>query len=516
MTQLPLLLSPGNFVAPLLIAALLAGGLWLIHRLLDRYGSLRGLSIPYALGAIALSISVLVALGAAAAGVAIDARLQHALLAVLIFAWGFVALGLLENLLLERWMKRGGMSVPRLVRDIGRATALLVAVLATIQFVLEIPLTSIVISSTIISAVVGLALQDLLKNLIAGVALQIERPFEVGHWLKVGDDTGQVVEMSWRATRVLTVDGNYVIYPNATLAQAELVNFSLPTPLQAMHTQIALSHAHPPNLVKRTLVRAMAELPDVAASPAPSVKVLAYGEDDVTYDLKFWLHTYDRYPEKRDAVMTAAWYAIRRAGLELPLRQVQIHQAVAERETSQRRETERVAAELRRAELLSALNDEEIRDLAERVSVHLYATGETVVRQGEQGDMFCLLRSGQVRVDVDDGRGVLTVNRLGPGDVFGELALLTGAPRGATIVVEQDVELLEVEREDLAPLLRANPSLAERLGALLEQRARMNAEVLASREVPVAGGEDMSRRSLAGRIRQLFGLTARPAAERDV
>ncbi|HWQ15488.1 MAG TPA: mechanosensitive ion channel family protein [Roseiflexaceae bacterium] len=516
MDDLLRLMSPANLLPPLLYALAAGAGLLLVFRLLRPYHTLRGLAFPYALGAVTLALAVFLSANLGAAGMPMDPRLQHALLAVLLFAWGFVGFGLAENLLFERMMKRGGMSVPRLVRDIARAVALVVAVLATLQFVLEIPLSSIVISSTILSAVIGLALQDLLKNVIAGVALQIERPFEVGHWIRVGQDTGKVVEMSWRATRVITVDGNYIIYPNATLSQADLVNFSLPQPLQAMHVQIAVGYTHPPNAVKRVLVEAMLSLPDVSPEPRPSVKVWAYGDYGVTYDLKFWLHSYDRHPEKRDTVMTAAWYALHRAGIELPLpiRQVYLHQVdpLAEAEQRQQR-VARVAADLRRVDLLDALDDTEVRALAERVQVRLYAAGETLVRQGGPGDTFCILRSGRVRVDVDDapgdGAAPLTVNHLGPGDFFGELGLLTGAPRAATVVAEEDSEVLVVAREDFAPLLHANPELAERLGELLALRLRMNEALLANRKLPDAPPEELSRRSLVGRIRQLFGLGGR-------
>jgi small-conductance mechanosensitive channel len=122
-----------------------------------------------------------------------------------------VAIGLGERLLIDRWIGRHGVAVPRLARDIARAMVFILAVVLTIRFVFEVPLSSIVISSTVLTAVIGFALQDLLKNVIAGIALQMERPFDVGHGVEVNKQIGRVVEMSWRATRVITIDGNYVI-----------------------------------------------------------------------------------------------------------------------------------------------------------------------------------------------------------------------------------------------------------------------------------------------------------------
>jgi CRP-like cAMP-binding protein len=177
------------------------------------------------------------------------------------------------------------------------------------------------------------------------------------------------------------------------------------------------------------------------------------------------------------------------------------------------RRVEDVTLDLRRVDLFDVLEDSEMQRLAERVQVHLYAAGETLVRQGEAGGACCIIRSGRVRVDVADDlqdvRGSLTVNHLGPGDFFGELALLTGEPRSATITAEIDTEVLVVAREDFAPLLHANPGLAERLGELLSERLKMNEAVLANRTMPDAPPEELSRPSLVGRIRQLFGLNGR-------
>src|SRR5439155_20749271 len=143
-------------------------------------------------------------------------------------------------------------------------------ILLTLTLVLGVQLNSIVISSTNFTAVVGLSLQDLLKNVIAGIALQTERPFEIGHWVEINNRIGRVVEMSWRATRVITVDGNYIIYPNSSLAQSELVNYTLGSPIQAMHVQIGLGSHYPPNMVKRVLSEAALASADVCREPAPS------------------------------------------------------------------------------------------------------------------------------------------------------------------------------------------------------------------------------------------------------
>jgi CRP-like cAMP-binding protein len=388
----------------------------------------------------------------------------------------------------------------------------IVVALLVVRFVFEVQLSSIVISSTILSAVIALALQDLLKNVFAGIALQTERPFEVGHWVEINRQIGRVVETSWRATRVITIDGNYIIYPNSNLAQSELINYTIGSPIQALHVQVGVAPHYPPNLIKRVLTEAALASPDVCRDPAPSIKLIQFGDYSVTYDIKFWLYSFDQYTDKRDAVMTNAWYALNRAGIKLPfpIRQVYMHQVDPISQAAEQRErVEQLAADLRRVDLFAMLDEAELRQLATHVQVRLYGRGEVLVRQGQVEDTFFIIRAGRVRVDVDDklgdSRAATTVNYLGPGEFFGELALLTGEPRGATVVAEIDTETLVVAQADLAPLLAANEELPERLGTVLARRIEMNQAALASRG-DNAPSATMSRPTLVYRIRQLFGL----------
>src|SRR5262249_48708158 len=156
------------------------------------------------------------------------------------------------------------------------------------------------------------------------------------------------------------------------------------------------------------------------------------------------------------------------------------------------------------------LDTTELHALAEHASLRLYGKGEVLARQGDAGDTFFIIRSGRVRIDVDDhlddDLAAVTVNHLGPGEFFGELALLTGAARGATVTAEADTETLVVAQHDIAPLLQANPELPERLGAVLSRRLEMNQMALASRRISDTPAEVVSRPTLVHRIRQLFGL----------
>src|SRR6266498_427351 len=413
--------SSSEMILPLVAGLAVFTLLLIIRRLLRRMGGIRGFGIAYLLGALGLGVAVGATVLAIEQGQSIDLTFRSVLLAILVCSWGLVALGLIEHLLLKYWLAQGHPAIPRLALDIGRALAFIVVILLTLSLVLQVQLSSVVISSTVLSAVIGLALQDLLKNVIAGIALQTERPFDVGHWVEINKQIGRVVEMSWRATRVITVDGNYIIFPNANLAQAELINYTLGSPIQAIHVQIGLGYSHPPNLVKQVLTEAALASPDVCREPAPSIKLIQYGDYSVTYDIKFWLYNYDKYPEKRDAVMTSAWYHLHRAGIKLPfpIREVYMHQVDPLSEADQHHlRIEQIVRALRQIDLLAVLENAELHALAEHVGTRLYGRGEVLARQGEAGDTFFIIRSGRVRIDVDDilddNIAAITVNHLGP------------------------------------------------------------------------------------------------------
>jgi small-conductance mechanosensitive channel/CRP-like cAMP-binding protein len=509
---------PASLILPLVAGLAVFVLLLIIRRMLRRAGIARGLGIAYVVGAGALGATFGAVALAAEQGQPPDAAFRTGLLAVLACSWGVVGLGLAEHLLVRRWIARGQTQVPRLALDIGRTLAFIVVVLLTVSLILGVQLSSVVISSTVLSAVIGLALQDLLKNVIAGIALQIERPFDVEHWVEINKQIGRVVEMSWRATRVITVDGNYIIYPNSSLAQAELINYTLGSPVQAMHVQVGVGYSHAPNLVKRVLADAALASPDVCREPPPSIKLIQYGDYSVTYDIKFWLYNFDNYTDKRDRVMTNAWYHLHRAGIRLPfpIREVYMHQVDPLSEADQHHiQIESIVGTLRQVELFEMLSSAELHALAEHVQVQLYGRGEQLARQGEPGETFFIIRRGRVRIDVDDLLGddiaAVTVNRLGPGDFFGEMSLLTGAPRGASVIAEEDTEVLVVTQADIAPLLKHNPALPERLGAVLARRLEMNQVALASRRTTDTPAEIMSRPTLVHRIRSLFGLNDRHA-----
>jgi small-conductance mechanosensitive channel/CRP-like cAMP-binding protein len=407
--------------------------------------------------------------------------------------------------------KRRHMVVPRLLVDLFNFIVLLAVALLVLRQVFNVDLSALVVTSTVVSAVIGLALQDMLGNVVAGLALQLEQPFTVNDWVYVSDQEGQVVQMNWRTLTIRTRDNHNVIIPNANVAKQEIINYSRPTSLQRLHATVGIAYRHPPVLVKEALSRATSGAEGVAADPPPEILVKDYGEFAIHYDVRYWITDYARAQQIHDAVMTRIWYELRRAGLTIPFpaRDVTVRMLGDDHDARAQEQLRReIFAELRPLAVFAPLSEAQIETLVRGADLQRYTAGETLVRQGDAGDSLFVIKSGKVRVDVRSESGqVTTVAALDSGDFFGETSLLTGEPRTASVIALAETEVVVVDKADFAEVLAADTGILEGLSMALESRMRNLAE-----QVAAAGADaDLARQppqraALLTRIRGFFGV----------
>src|SRR3954452_11787970 len=164
-------------------------------------------------------------------------------------------------------------------------------------------------TSAVSAVVIGFALQDTLGNAFAGLALQSERPFHVGHWIRVGDFEGRVAEVTWRATKLRTKSGNFVIVPNNIVAKEPIINYSEPALPVRLFVEVGAAYETAPNQVKTAMLEAMRHSTRVLAAPAPDVVLLSFGDSAINYKARFWTEDYERDEAARDQVRTAIYYS---------------------------------------------------------------------------------------------------------------------------------------------------------------------------------------------------------------
>lgn len=430
------------------------------------------------------------------------------------------ALQLLDLLIWDGLLKRLGRRRPvtRLLVNLVIIGVLVAASLLILDTYFAEAMRGILITSTVISAVIGLALQDVLSNAIAGVALHVERPFSLGDWVRVAGHEGEVVQLNWRTLTLRTRENHAVTITNGRVARDEIVNYARPERAQAVDLRVGVAYDHAPGDVRRVLRTAAAEAPEVLDLPAPRVFVESFSDFSIDYRVRVWVDDMARAPAVKDGVMMRIWYGLHRAGMGIPfpIRDVRLREVApdAEARAAEARAAE-VAEALRGIELLAPLDDDQLSALAARSVRARYTAGEALVRQGEAGDSLFVVLRGRARVDVEGEQGrTATVARRGPGEVFGEMSLLTGEPRSASVIALEEMAVAILGHDAFSALLLAEPAIAEALAAQLEARAAESQEGLAEAERAALAAAARSGTGLAARIRSFFGLSERGGASR--
>jgi small-conductance mechanosensitive channel/CRP-like cAMP-binding protein len=407
---------------------------------------------------------------------------------------------------LAKWQKRP--QVPLLLRDIGRWILSLVALILVIRgFFPGVNLDVFAMSSLVVGYIVGNATQDTLGNLIAGLALNTERPFQIGDWVTVSGNTGRVVDTTWRATRLRTKAEDYVIIPNASIARDAIINYSRPTTHHGCYLPIGVDYESPPNAVRAAILSVLADVPEVLSEPAPVVNLTGYGDFSMNFTVKFFITDYARLDPIQSLVMDRLWYVFKREGIGIPypIQDVRLSNRVASERLALQATRSTTRELLARVELLQTLSESAIEQLISVVTTVPYAAGEALCHEGDAGDTFYIIRSGTVVVKIrgKDGR-LAEVARLSKGQYFGEISLLTGERRSATVLADGDVEVVRVSKQNFMGLIQADPELAGKLAGVLEKRLSERQALL---ENSAAGKPAVeSRIMLATRIRHFFGL----------
>lgn len=423
----------------------------------------------------------------------------------------FYLLKAADLLLVEDYLvAKKGMHIPELLRLLMVISGLAASALVFLRTVMGINVVALVAIPTAATAVIGFALQDTLKRFFAG--LMLGKLIRVGDWVCVAGKEGRVVKVDLGHVTIMTRDDDQVTIPNNVVVQQDILNYSKPTTKHARTTLVEAAYGVPPMQVQAILIEAAKAVPGVLHDPEPEAFIVAFQDSAIQYRLRFWIKDYARMQDIEGQALAYVWYAFQRHGVEIPYPQRTIHMTKAPDETAiQASKRERILKALRRIEFLSVLGPEELDVVAGEAKIQIYLPGEVVVRQGDVGTEFFFILDGQAEVRRGEGETGATVAALNPVQFFGEMALLTGEPRSATIVAQTRLEVLVISKEALARPIMVNPVLAERIGGILaERKAEMSSqqERSAHRGEPARDLAEQSR-TLGSRIRKFFGTSVR-------
>jgi small-conductance mechanosensitive channel len=396
-------------------------------------------------------VGVLAGMSADALGFDTAARVLEAFFRIV---WSIALIRVAGFALFRLVLPKLGKSLPQIIEDL--AIIVLYAIFAMTQMRLfGVDLTGIIATSAVITAVLAFAMQDTLGNVLAGLAIQLDNSVRVGDWIQVDTLSGRVSDIRWRSTTIETRNWETVVIPNSALMKAKFVILGRRegAPLQWRRgLNFMVDPAVPPARVIGLVEEEMREImiANVARAPAPSCILLDFVQGNLRYQLRYFLTSLLEDELTDSAVRVHLFASLQRAGIRIAEQQTTVHAIAkdeAHAETVRQRELSRRLQMLKSIDLLSPLSDEERTLIADRLQYAPFARGDVITKQDSIAHWLYIIAFGEAEVHYEQpGRAPRIIGSVRAGQFFGEMGLLTGEARNATVIARTDVECYRLDR----------------------------------------------------------------------
>jgi small-conductance mechanosensitive channel/CRP-like cAMP-binding protein len=430
--------------------------------------------------------------------------LADAVRAALKIAWwlwtAWFLVGLLRAFVVAEQRPREG----KLVQDLLAGLVYLAALFAIVAYVFDLPIQGLLATSGAIAIILGLALQSTLSDVFSGIVLNFSRPYRPGDWVSIdGTTDGRVIEMNWRATLVLTAKRDLAILPNSTIAKAKIVNVSSPSGVHGMTVTVRLEAKTTPAASAEILRQAVLNTRPILATPAPAIAVKSISADAIEFDISFFVEELGRSTAAQNELFD--WISRHLAAAGIGLASSQSQNAPPQgplpevAKSAVERATDLVA-------IFAEMTEDERKKLAAKAKRAHHDEAAVIVAPGTVLHSLFIIGAGVVSITRDVSVGEIELLRLGPGDHFGEIGMLTGAGAPATLRALAPVTSYELDKEDLAPVLEARPGVSKGLCRVLARRQAAG-QLLSSPEIESEPPSHVAN-WLSDRLHRLFDLAA--------
>ena len=385
----------------------------------------------------------------------------------------------------------------RLFPDLTAAAIYAAAVLVVLISVLALPIGGLLATSGLLAIVLGLALQNTLADVFAGIAFGIEAPFNVGDRISLGDKTeGTVVQMNWRSIRILTDGDDVAIVPNSVVAKADIVNRSSPTRVRSAYIELSCPAVSNPERVVDTLQQATVLCPTILPVPESKAVLSSLGLVENRYRISFSVSDTEHLSTTKDLLCRQARRLLYYSGLYVPSTAQNVCTPVLVAD----RPFHPALAILQDTVLFEPLQADQLAELATQLKPRSLEEGEVLFAQGETQAMLFIVVSGILQISQHtESSSQRAVGFIGAGDYIGEVSLLTGAPYAATATAHTHCRLYGLDCNVIKQLLATHAHLY----AELDRCARRGLGIL-NRGVAVHATDDSGDQSLLHRIRAFF------------
>ena len=411
---------------------------------------------------------------------------------------------------------RLGGKVPRLLKDVLSAIIFLTAITGIVGVVFKLPVTGLWATSGVVGLVVGLALQSMIADVFSGIAINLDRPFAIGDWIRlhqrgVSNLIGCVEEINWRSTRLKTADNVRVVIPNSLLSTIVLANLSKPDEKSRFDMIFTLDFTVPTERALRIMNAAVKAANGPLMEPAAKARVTGTSDWGVQYKVRYWLLPREVSPNKgRHAVASSVLQHLHQAGITLAYPKRDVYQAdMPARQLDLNADRESL---VKRIDIFQAFEEEELAQVAGAMVEHTIKSGRSVVAEGDDGNSMYLLVEGLLYVFVkpdEDGDSDedLHVGQIVPGQFFGEMSLLTGEPRSATVTAATGCVVFEITKETIMELIHKRADIAAEISRMVARRriATSQAKQTLGRDEKIEHEQNVAEQLLR-KMKNFFGL----------
>jgi small-conductance mechanosensitive channel/CRP-like cAMP-binding protein len=379
-----------------------------------------------------------------------------------------------------------------------------IGIIFHLLYSLGVNVTGIFATSAVATAVIGLALQDMLSNIAGGIALELEGGILVGDFIRCDNLSGWVQHVRLRHTAIRTADGDTVILPNSHLTRSPV---SITAKLHRQVIPISMPYNVNPQEVIGAVEFALRKSPPpgVAAEPAPICLVHEMAQGQIRYAAVVWLTEPGRDIYAVSAVSVRLYFALQRAGI--PVSEIT---TVVEMKAGGATVEDKLnpVDVLRRTPILRLLSDQDLFELGSYLHHLSYAPGEYIIRQAEEGSSMYFIVSGEVGIFYNSGDGAeKKISVVEAGDFFGEASLLTGEIRSASAIAQTRVDCCRLDKEGLQGIVARRPELAEDMSVVMAHRQMELAVIRERLDTETARRREAeSQTQLLARIRRFFAI----------